>query len=172
MGADHDRNAGSERDRNRDPDPNRDRDRGRTPAGTERGIDRRRFRTVGAVHLGLAAAVNLVAGLALVYLGATSRLVRWAFVELDTYLTAETLVRDATTVAAVARPGAVLVGAALVVSAVAAALVALGTARDRRPGRWLPTAAVAALNPLATPLALIAAALLWLGRSRGRGQGA
>lgn len=127
-------------------------------------IKKLRYRTIGAVHLGLTAAANLATGLGLVYLGATGRLVRWALTELDTYVSEPTLVREAVLVASAATTGAVLVGLALLTLGGAAAIVAVGAARGRRTRWWVPVSVASVLNPLTVPLAFAAAVLLWLGR--------
>lgn len=124
----------------------------------------RRFRTAGAAHLGLAGVANIATGVALLYLGATNRLVRWALTDLDTYVSAQRLVRDGNLVAEVATTGALVAGATLVVVGAAALLVGYRVVRNRRPARWGPAGVASAVNPLATPLACIALVLLWLDR--------
>jgi hypothetical protein len=126
--------------------------------------DRRLFRLVGAVHLGLAGAGNLAAGVGLAYLGATGRLVRMAFAGLDAYVTQQTLVREAPAVAAVAETGALVAGVVLALVGVAGLAAAVAAARDPRSRWWLPASLAALLDPLVAPLALVAAVLLWLGR--------
>jgi len=122
----------------------------------------RRFRTVGAAHLGLAGVANVATGVALLYLGATNRLVQWALTDLDTYVSPQRVVRDGNLVADVATTGALLAGATLVVLGAAALLVGYRVVQDRRPTRWGPAGVASAVNPLAAPLACVALVLLWL----------
>lgn len=126
--------------------------------------DSRRFRIVGAAHLGLAAGINITTGLALLYLGATNQLVRLAFTDLDTYVSPQILVRDANLVAGVATTGALVAGVILVVLGVVTLLVVHRVIHDRRPTWWRAGSVASAVNPLATPLAGIAIVLLWIGR--------
>lgn len=126
------------------------------------GVAGRRFRTVGAAHLGLAGVANVATGVALLYLGATNRLVRWALTDLDTYVSAQRLVRDGNLVAEAATTGTLLAGATLVAVGAAALLVGYRVAHNRRPTRWGLAGVASAMNPLATPLACVALVLLWL----------
>lgn len=128
------------------------------------GAASRRFRLVGAAHLGLAAITNVVTGWALLYLGTTNQLVRWAFTDLDTYVSAQLVVREADLVVAVATTGALVAGAALVLVGAATIPVVHRVVYDRRPAWWGPAGVASAVNPLAAPLACVAIVLLWLER--------
>lgn len=123
----------------------------------------RKFRTVGALHLGLAAAVNLASGAALIHLGSTDQLIRPVFIQLDAHTTSYAVLREATTVVTLVTTGAILAGAILAVLSAVAALIVLRAFRARGGRSWAPVSLASAINPLAAPLALIAAVLLWLG---------
>jgi len=126
--------------------------------------DERAFRVVGALHLGLATVVNVAVGLGLVYLGSTGRLVRLAFAELPSLATEHAVLRAADTIVAGATTGVVLVGVIFAGLGVGAGFVAYSAFRGRRARLWTPASLGSAINPLAAPLGLIAAILLWLGR--------
>jgi hypothetical protein len=129
-------------------------------AGDDRGL----FRTIGAVHLGLAGGVNFAVGAGLIYFEVTGGLLRLAFAELDTYVSDQTLIREAGTVAAAAGTGAILAGVVLAVLGAAGIAVAVGAVSGRRRNWWVPASLASALDPLVAPLAFVAAVLLWLGR--------
>lgn len=126
------------------------------------GATTRRVRIVGGVHLVLAGLIDIATGAALLYLGGTGRLVRWAFAELDTYLSPQRVVADGELVATVATTGALLAGVALVLVGAAALTIGYRTVRDRPPSWWAPVGVGSAVNPLALPPAAIAVVLLWI----------
>jgi len=120
------------------------------------------FRLVSSIHIGGVAAVNLVVGVAVAYLASTGALLRWALVELDAYLTTQELLRVGESVIVYATTVAVLVGLVLVALGLLAAASARDVHRKRNRRRSLAVCVANALNPLALPLAAIAATLLYL----------
>ena len=120
-------------------------------------------RTVGSVHLLLAGGTNVAAGVAVLWLAASGRLLAVAIGELGRYGTPATALRYGGLVAAAATEGAIVVGVALVGVGVLGCAVAYGFAQgDGSRRRGVALACCNGMNPLAFPLAFVAAALFTL----------
>lgn len=166
-----DRDPGSDSDSGSDSNSDSD-DANTTASNTDSssGIDgdietdRGWFYVVGTVHLGLAGVGNIATGLALAVLGTTDTLVRWAFVDLDTYVSGQFLMRNGELLTTLATTGAILVGLVLVLVGAATLASFYRVVTDRRPTWWGPASVLSGLNPLVTPLAGVALVLLWIDR--------
>lgn len=121
---------------------------------------------VGGAHLALAGLINGVTGLALLYLSLSGWLMGAAIENGSRLMTSAGLLRNGDLLGLLAARVVPILALGLV--AVAAAQIAGGWyAYDGHPRRWGPVVAVAgAVNLLALPVCLIAAALLGpLGRA-------
>jgi len=122
-------------------------------------------RTLGTVHLFLASTTNVASGAVLVWLAVSGQLLPVAIERVGRYVTPATALRYGDVLAFAATEGAVLVGAVLVGLGVFGCAGADGFARgERSRRRGIALACCNGVNPIALPLAFVAAALLAIPR--------
>lgn len=123
-------------------------------------------RTVGTVHLFLASTTNAACGAVLVWLAVSGQLLPVAIERVGRYVTPATALRYGDLLAFAATDGAVLLGAVLVVLGVFGGAGAYGFDRgDGSRRREIALACCNGVNPIALPLAFVAAALLAVPRA-------